>query len=316
MEELEKKLKKNKKGSSKAGWIFLIIAILVLLIGIMEGNPDKENWPKFDGVNNSEDYYKAEIYYLVGPFAEYTKNGEVVERLYSAYTTNNMYILIKTGKDTNLPILGEDVTEQNINTIEAVTIYGYGTKMNTELTEYLVQFWNYLYGTEIVTKSNYMEYFGNCYLNTEEQLEGTGELCYILAAIFGIIALAKLLSNRKNKKKIENTLKEIEEKGILESLKNEYSRENVQEYKKLNLELTPNYLINYKPELVIIPFADITNVYHSNMIDGIYQPFMYIALETKNGEKYYVAQKQLDAKKLQFDEVLEKIRSKVKQGGN
>lgn len=315
MEELEKKLKKTKNSGSKAGWFFLVIAIVVLLIGISTSNPDKESWATFDGTS-SDEYYKAEIYYLVGPFAEYTENGEVVEELYCAYTTDDIYILVKTGKNTDLPIFGEDVTDENIDTVEPVTTYGYGTKMDIELAEFLAQFWNEVYGTQEFTTSNYVQYFGNCYLNTKDQAEGTSVACYILAAVFGFMALIILLSGRKKNQNVSNTLKKLEEEGKLDALKNEYSKETVQEYKKLNIELTENYLINYIPQLVIVPFADIVNVYHSNMINGVYQPFMYIALETKNNEKYYVAQKQLDGRNSQFDEALEKIRSKVKQGGN
>ena len=40
-----------------------------------------------------------------------------------------------------------------------------------------------------------------------------------------------------------------------------------------------------------------------------------IALETKNNEIYYIAQRPLDSKNTQFDEALEEIRTKVKQGG-
>lgn len=315
MEKLDKKFKKSINSHQKVGIIWGVIAIAILLFGIILENPDKENWEKYSGIN-SEDYYKAEIYYLVGPFAEYTENDEVVERLYFAYTTDETYILVQTGKDTSLPILGEDVTNENIDTINPVKIYGYSNQMSEELTEYVIQFWNYIYGTEVITKSNYAQYFGYCYLNTEEQADEASTICYVGAIIFGIISFTSLSTGRKNKKKMQETLKELEEEGILESLKNEYSAESVENYKKLNLELTQNYLINYKPELVIIPFTNITNVYHSNMINGTYQPFMYIALETQNGGRYYIAQKQLDAKKSQFDEALEKIRIKVKQGGN
>lgn len=315
MEELEKKFKQRKNSGSKVGWFFLIIAIIVLVIGISQSNTDKDSWATFDRVNSGE-YYKAEIYYLVGPFAEYTEDGKVTEQLYSALTTNDVYILIKTGKNTKLPVVGEDVTAENIDSLEPITIYGHGEYLESNLARYLVEFWNEVYDEDYFTMSNYEQYFGAAYLNTKDQGEGTSVGCYIFAAVFGVMALMILLSDRKNNKNISNTLKKLEDEGKLEALKNEYSKETVQEYKKLNLELTENYLINYVPELVVVPFADIVNVYHSNMINGVYQPFMYIAVETRNNEKYYVAPKQLDGKNLQFDEALEKIRSKVKQGGN
>ena len=265
---------------------------------------------------SNNDYYKAEIYYLVGPFAEYTEDGTVVEQLYSAYTTDNNYILVKTGKTTDLPVFGEDVTEENIDLIQPVTAYGYGTELESEVAEFLVQFWNEVYEEEFFSMSNYIEYFGSCYLNTIDQAEDKVVAGYIFAAIFGLLALIILLSNRKNNKNNADILKRLDEEGKLEDLKNEYSKETVQQYKKLNLEITENYVISYSPKLVIVKFADIINVYPSNMIDGVYQTYRYIALETKNNEKYYVAPKPFDSKNAQFDEVLEKIRSKVKQGGN
>ncbi len=315
MEELEKKLKKARSGNSKLGIFFLIIAVAILLIGILQGNSDKDSWDTFDGMSNN-DYYKAEIYYLVGPFAEYTEDGTVVEQLYSAYTTDNNYILVKTGKTTDLPVFGEDVTEENIDLIQPVTAYGYGTELESEVAEFLVQFWNEVYEEEFFSMSNYIEYFGSCYLNTIDQAEDKVVAGYIFAAIFGLLALIILLSNRKNNKNNADILKRLDEEGKLEDLKNEYSKETVQQYKKLNLEITENYVISYSPKLVIVKFADIINVYPSNMIDGVYQTYRYIALETKNNEKYYVAPKPFDSKNAQFDEVLEKIRSKVKQGGN
>ena len=126
MEEFEKKLKKAQKGKSKTGVLFLLLAIVLLVIGVLQSNTDKESWDTFDGLNSGE-YYKAEILYLIGPFAEYTEGNRVVAELYTAITKDDEYILVGTKPNTELPLLGEDVTQENIDSLEPVTIYGYAT---------------------------------------------------------------------------------------------------------------------------------------------------------------------------------------------
>lgn len=315
MEEFEKKLKKAKKGQSKTGVIFLIFAIILLVIGITTGNPDKESWAIFDGLDSGE-HYKADILYLIGPFAEYTEDYVVTEELYTAVTKDNEYILVKTKANTDLPMLGEDVTEENIDTVEPVTIYGYSEILESDVEEFLVEFWNQVYEEEIFTTYNYSEYFGYSYLDTTNQPEQTTTACYVLAAVFGVVGIIYLIGNRKNKQNTSKLLRKLEEDGKLEVLKNEYTNGAVDKYKKLNLEITENYIVSYAPQLVIVPVADVVNAYRTNMIDGVYQPCRYIALETRNNEKYYVAMQPLDSKKSEFENALEKIKRKVMQGGN
>lgn len=313
MDELENKIKKVKTANKKGGIVALIIAVVLVLIGISQTTPDKETWKSFDGMD-SGDYYQTEIYYLVGPFAEYTEDGEVTENLYSAYTTDDMYILIKTGKNTDLPILGEDVTEENIDSIEPVKAYGYSKELETDLAKFLVDFWNEGYEEKFLTMSNYKEYFGSCYLDTKDQGGQISMVCYIFAVIVAIVGII-MITNKKQSKNADNVLNKLEDQKILDDFRNEYTKENIEEYKKINIETTPNYLVSYMPSFTVIPFSDITNAYHSNMVNGTYQAFSYIAIETKNNEKYYIAQKPLNQKNEQFDNVLEKIKSKIRQGG-
>lgn len=314
MNKFEKKCKKIKKKNTKLGCFFIVLAIILIVIGISAIPEDKSTWTKFDGLETDK-YQQANIYYLIGPFAEYEKEGVIEKQLYTAITTENEYILVETGENTELPILGEDVTEENINSIEPVTIYGYGKKLESDVETYLVKFWNSIYGEEIFTTSNYIQYFGFSYLDTEDQGDTTSVICYIFGIIFAIVAILIFAGNKKNKKEVETIIKVLAEDGKLEEIENEFSNYEINEYKKIKLDVIQNYIISYEPKLLIVPFADIINVYHSNMINGQYQPFMYIALETRNNEKYYIAQKQLDTKNPQFEEALEKIKSKVKQGG-
>ena len=313
MDELENKVNKVKNANKKVGIIALIIAVILVVIGI-SSKPDKETWEEFDGMD-SGDYYQTEIYYIVGPFAEYTENGKVTENLYCAETAEGMLILVKTGKTTNLPILGEDVTEENIDSVEPVKVYGYSEKLEDELAGFLVDFLNEGEDEEFFTTSNYADYFGSCYLDTKNQGEEISIVCYVFAVIAAIVGVIGLTSKAKSKE-ADNTLNKLEDQRLLDNFRNEYTKENIEEYKKIHVELTPNYLVSYIPSFRVIPFSDITNAYQSNMINGKYEgKFRYIAIETKNNEKYYIAQKLLNKNNEQFDEVLQKIKSKIIQGG-
>ncbi len=316
MEEFEKKLKKAQKGKSKIGVLFLVLSILLIVIGISQTGTDKDSWAIFDGTNSGE-YYKAEILYLVGPFAEYTEGNSVTSQVYTALTKDNEYILVHTKTNTELPVLGEDITEENIDSeLEPITIYGYAELLESDVEQYLVDFWNEVYEEELFTTENYLQYFGYCYLDTMNQVDSTSTTCYIFAIIFGVIAVLSIFGNKKEKQNISNILKELEESGKLEEVKNEYANYTVEKYEKINLEITENYIISYKPQLAIIERKDIVNAYRTNMIDGVYQLCKYIAVETKNNEKYYLAQVALEYKKPEFNDALEKIKSKIVQGGN
>lgn len=126
MEKFEKKVKSTQDAYLKGGLIVLIIAVLIIAIGISKGSVDKESLTTFDGISTGE-YFKEEIYFLDGPFAEKEENGKVTERLFCALTKDNTYILVKTGSTTDLPILGKDITEkdlENIESLETVKVYG------------------------------------------------------------------------------------------------------------------------------------------------------------------------------------------------
>lgn len=310
MDELENKVKKVKNANKKGGIIALIIAVVLVVIGIVS-TPNKESWEEFDPMNSGE-YSQTEIYYLIGPFAEYTEDGKVTENLYCALTTEEQFIVIKTGKNTDLPVWGEDVTEENEDSIEPVKAYGYSKELEEELAKFLIEFWNEGYEEEFLTMSNYDEYLGSCYLDTKDQGEGTSAVCYIFGAMAVIVGIVMLMSKRQSQN-ADNVINKLDDNRLLDDFRNEYTKDNIEEYKKIKVETTPNYLVSYYPTFTVIPFSDITNAYQSNMINGKYEGALrYIAVETKNNEKYYIAPKSLNQNNEQFDEVLQKIKGKIR----
>lgn len=318
MGKFDEKIKNVKKTKRTGAYICLVVAVIFIMLGMLLGNDDKDLWEKFNENSNENQYCKTNISYLVGPFAEVTEDGQVTERLYIAFYEKKNYVknfIVSVGKYTDLPIWGEDITEENIDNIKPVTIYGCSKEIEKETAEILVEFANELYETNEVTLSNYDEYFGKYYLDTTDQNEGMDIAFYIIGVLFGSIALISIFSNKKTNKNANEILKKLEENGDLQVFKEEYEKDSTIEYNKIKIAITENYIFSYSNEILIIPFSDIINAYYSNMIDGVYQQFRYIALETKSGKKYYIAQKAIDAKIQEFDEALSKIKSKVKIGG-
>lgn len=314
MEEFKKKLKRTQTANKNANLFLLVVAVVLLIIGVSKISIDKDSWKNFDGMSSGE-YFKQEIYCLEGPFAVYEEDGKVTEKFYTAITTDDMYILVKTGVNTDLPVYGVDVTEENFETIEPVKIYGYSEEFESELVNFLLEFYNEGLEEEFFTKSNYMQYFGNYCLDTTRLPETTGIVCIIGAVILAITMIILQRSNRKNDKNIDEKLKELEENGNLEILKNEYEKYTVEKYKKVGIDITENYLISYSPSLEIVAFTDVVNAYSTNIKDRTYQPLKNIALETRDNKKYYVGISPIYRKNREFDVVLEKVKSKIKQGG-
>lgn len=314
MEEFKRKLKKSQNGSKKVNLFLLAVVVVLLIIGVSQISIDKDSWANFDGMN-SGDYYKQEIYFLEGPFAVYEEEGKVTEKFYAAITTEDMYILVKTGVNTDLPVYGVDVTEENFETVEPVTIYGYSEELEPELVNFLLEFYNEGLEEEFFTKSNYIQYFGNCCIDTTTLPGTTGAVCIMFAVILIISIIILQVSGRKNNKNVDEQLKQLEEEGKLEIIKNEYEKYTVEKYKKVGIEITENYIISYTPTFEIIEIADVVNAYSTNIKDRTYQPVKNIALETKDNKKYYIGISPIYQKNKEFDEVLEKIKSRVKQGG-
>lgn len=318
MENFDQKIKNIKKGKSKVGYILLIVAIFLILLGIIFGSEDKDSWKDLDKSQEESEYCKARISYLVGPFAENTENGEVVESLYIAfYETENSVekFIVATKGQTNLPVWGVTVTEENVEAIEPITIYGCTKKLEKEPAQFLAEFANDLYQTDEVSADNYGIYFGDYYLDTKDQGDWLKVVFYVMGGTIAFISIISIISNKKVNKSTEENLKKLEENGDLKAFEQEYNRASTIEYKRIKLILTENYICSFNRELVVIPFSNIVNAYCSNMIDGVYQQFRYITIETKEGAKHYIAQKAIDAKVPEFDEALSKIKSKVKLGG-
>lgn len=319
MKKFDDKVKAARNKTKRISIIFIIMAIIFVLIGLFMGNTNKESWENFNTSISKSDYYKAKVYFLEGPFAEYTTNGITTEEIYIAYAENDeIFIVNVSTSNKNIPIYGVDVTEEdipeNIEEMESVAVYGYSTKIDNEVAQLLVDYMNEGYDEELFNLFNYKDVFGEYYLDTTNISNDGSIVCYVLAAFFCIIGIIYLFTN-KNKKLIENSITVLEQRAILEDVKEDYENSESKKYKKIKLELTDKYIYSFADSIIVVPYEDVTKVYHSNVVNGKYQLKMYIALETIDSIRYFVAGKPLSSKNAEFDEALEYIRNKIKAGG-
>lgn len=319
MRNFEEKLKKTSKKKPVAGIVFIIIAILFLLIAFWGSDTDvSEETVAFEPLQEQSGELSLEIYYLFGPFAEYSEGKTVVSQLYTAYGTDGLLYLVQTGAETTLPRLGIEVTEENIDTIEPVTIYGYSTLLPNELAGFLIEFFGEIYpGETTYTLENYANYFGRYYLDTTYTTDDSGTVAfYVLAGIFGFIGIILISSNSKENKKRKENYKALKGSSNYFEILNDYEGDNLTEFKKYNMAIGEKYIFDYSKGMDVISLANLVNVYRSNMIEGVYQLEKYIAIETNDNKKFYIAKTPLNTKKSsEFDEILEKLKSNVKKGG-
>lgn len=319
MRNFEEKLRKTSKQKSTIGIIFLVFAILFLIIGFANSDTQVSDDDKiaFNPMQSQSERVSLEVYYLFGPFAEYSEGNVVISELYAAYATDGLWYLVQIGPNSSIPKLGIDVTEDNIGNLQPIEISGRSTFLTNELAEFLIEFWNELYQEELYTTSNYADYFGMYYLDTTYNYDNSNAtVFYVLAGIFAVIAIIGFAGTAKENKKRKQKVEELKNSQNYYEILNDYEGDSLTEMKKYHVAIGEKYLFDFSNGMNIITLQDITNAYRSNMIDGVYQLYRYIAIETKNNEKYYVAKTPLKSKQpIEYDELLEKLKSNIRQGG-
>ena len=105
------------------------------------------------------------------------------------------------------------------------------------------------------------------------------------------------------------TLQELEERGILDKVIEEFNSEQLIEYRKVKVCLSPNYIFSYSIGFDIIPFKDIKEVSISKKELGSYNKNKYIIIGTKDNKEYYIAPMKNRRHKAIFNELLAKIKS-------
>lgn len=310
MKTFDKQINKIKRTRLLTAIILFLLALVTLIYGIIEIIPKEIQYEEFDKNNQNSSYVKTKIKYLTGPIIEATNTKtEEIFKYYMAFGTNDEFFIVKTGEETELPIYGIDVTEENIDTLEETEIYGIAQMTSSSLFTAIKDVLNSILEEEIVDNINVIGYY---YFDTAAETISIAKNLFILTAILAVLGVLYLYVNLKIRKKVNMNLEDLKAKGKLEDVIKEYDSEKIIEYKKVKVDLSPKYLYSYNNGMEIIEINDIKEASFSQRQLGSRDKNKYIILLTKDNREYYISPFQKKAQKVVANELLEKIKSMIK----
>lgn len=314
MGAFDKKVKKLRNSQLIMAYIALTMSILFLVLWIIEIFPKKTKYTDFNNKEASSTYAKAEVKYLMGPLLQ-VSNKKTGEK-YRFYLTEgkdekNFVVRFKGEETLGIPILGQDVLEENLGTLQEIEIQGTEEVMSGTLQSALMQKINADFNKEVVTDNNIIDYFGIYYLDTAPEKKHMARNRFIAFAVFGVTFLLYFTLNRRIRKSVDNTINMYKQKGKLPEIKKEYDSGNLIEYKKVKVSMSRNYIFSYTNGLAIIKISNIKNVYATKKFENNYTRYKYIILEMRNGDKYFIAPLIKRRQKITFNELVSKIEASI-----
>lgn len=313
MKTFEEKIKQIKRTRIVLASLILLMALILFIWAIIEIIPKKIEYVEFDRDNKISNYVRTTIYYLTGPIIEATntKTGEL-SKYYVANGVNDEIFIIRTGEETELPIYGKDITEENINSLQGIEVYGVSQLTSGSLTEALNIGLNKIFNEEIANSNNFHKVLGGYHIDTIGKPTNIAVNLFLVGLFLAVIGCLYLVINRRIRKNIENTINELTEKGKLEEVIKEYEGGKRIDYKNIKVSLSPQYLFSYTNGIYVIAISNIKEVSISkrNFVDR--KKYKYIIVETKNNEKYGIAPFKKKAEKKVANELLMKIKSMIR----
>lgn len=283
--------------------LVLVVSFVVFCVLVFGGN--KTTFFEFDSKNSG--YATMEVTYVMGPFAEETRNGRTINECYIAETPDEEWYIIAAETGTSLPVYGVDVSKQDILGLQAKTLKGHSCRIPNELANALVDFVD----ESEITDDNYSSYFGTHYLDTTDTGSKNRGVFYLIEAAviaLGIIALYKFLKGRS---KLKKGLDELEQSGKLGEFCTDFAVSTPICSSNPLMVLSEHFLLDYshKKGLSLIPLREIKNVYKSNMVNGVLTAEAHIVLE---GESTVYHTLPFNKKKLKnVDIILSKLKETI-----
>lgn len=317
MKTFEKKIKQIKRIRKGFAIISLLVAMVLFVCAGINMIPKEIEYGEFDRDNKVTQYAKTTIYYLTGPIiqAKDSKTGEIF-KYYVATGENEEIFVIKTGEETNLPIYGQDVTDENKETIEGIETYGVPELTSGSLIDAMNIGLNKIFKEDIANDNNFTQVMGAYYLDTVGEAKNiTGNLLAIGFLFLGI-GLAYLYINKKIRKQVEQTIEKLKLNGKINEVEKEYDTGRLIEYKKVKVSLSSKYVFSYNNCLEVIEIENIKEVYMSKKDFTNKKQKKCIILETKNGEKIAIAPFETRAEKVVANELLAKLRTMIGKTNN
>ena len=313
MKSFDKKIKEIKNRRLLLAMLALIIAVIIFIAWIIEILPKEIDYAEFKKYDKSSDYAKTTVYYLIGPLLEVKnkKDESNILGYYIAAREEDFFMVRLNENNIEIPILGKDIDDDSIDTLEGIEVYGSVELASYSLRSALYNSLNTILNANIVNDDSFDEVLGGYYLDTALDGKNNGIQLLILSAFFGIVGVLYILINRRIRANVDESIKELKEKGQLDDVIEEFEGGQLIDYRKLKVYLSPKYIFSYCSGLDVIAFKDIKEVNISKNTIGSRNKNKYIVITTNDNRQYYIAPIQKRKQKVIFNELLTKIKSIV-----
>ncbi len=277
-QQLKKEIQKfDFHGRLIAGILFIILAVVTVLVGLLQSLSYDYETQLFTGYEKGESYLPASC--VVGAFA--STSDDSVDLCIVQDAEGYYYIAALPADHAGLPELGVDVDyDTEFNAIDATILTGYSTVMTDDMISYLQNYMNY--DEEWFSEDDIYDYFGDHYLDTTA--DASGSVAYgwfILGAVALLIGILLLISRSSGKKKILQKIQQLEQTGEFAALANNYAFSSGELVRKdLKLIILRDYILNFNAQaFTVLPLTDLKNVYRSRMQNGKVLPTNHLVFE-------------------------------------
>lgn len=314
MKTFNEKIKEVKNRRLFLAICILIIAFIIFVCWIIEIVPKNINYEEFRKYEKSSNYAKTTVYYLIGPLVEVKsqKDDSITLGYYIAVGKDDDLFIVRANKNNiEIPILGENIEEGSVDTLEGVEVYGKVELASYSLRNVLYNRLNTIFNENIVNDQSFDEVLGGYYLDTAPDRKSNATQLLMLTAFFAVIGILYILINKRIQTRVDESINELKTKGKLEEVIGEFESEKLIDYKRLKVYLSPNYIFSYCSGFDVIAFKDIKEVTTSKNSIGSRNKNKYIVITTKDDREYYIAPIQKKKEKVIFNELLTKIKSVI-----
>ena len=304
---------KNKKRNTlylMIGIILLIITVLLIYLGIKN---EKQELPEpvalinlRNGENIEEDKYVfIDVNTKPYLFAVYETDGIEDNAKYYFVMDKNNYLYIVYMTDAKAKTFETETIKDN-----SIIIYGITKKIPNDIKDLAIESYNDLMEDTYLTKENFKEYVGFMYLDSKTPLYDSS-LYYMGAFLTGfffiliiVVYIVIIIKNKKTLKKISN-----EE---LANIDVELSQTSNNKYKKLNLYLLKNCIVDFGNNIIIKKYSDIIWAYpYEQRYNGLIIN-RFIKLVDKDNKMYNIAISKIyeKNKEILIQEILNELKLK------
>ncbi len=277
------------------------------------GKGEPEAAPEKFNVYGGEDIYSS----LEGQMMtfEFASDFKETNHYYFVYDDESLPYIIQvhgTLSEEALKIqsyLYEDSKEEP----EPVIFYGMAAPIEEDIKEYAIESYNEMWEEELVTEDNFLDYFGEYYLDTTKKPESPVSknvsllfLCSVMLALAATgFLVIKLIDPRL--KKSRATLKAWPEEKLL-LVDRQLTQPGISAYEKEELYLADDYIVTNAQGFEIISYEKIERVFQT--ISGTNMRLM----AESSGQKYHtlIRSKGTGSKKKEaFEELANQVKRKI-----